>query len=63
MTHDNDYYEVAGGYVAEGMNAWLGLAMEPNQTTKSFGPVIDGEVSDTSIRYDLSDTWRDQGLR
>jgi len=31
-SNDNDYYEVAGGYVAEGMNAWLGFAYAQDQT-------------------------------
>lgn len=30
--NDNDYYEVAGGYVAEGVNAWLGLGWGANKT-------------------------------
>ena len=28
---DNDYYEVAGGYVAEGVNAWLGLGWKADK--------------------------------
>lgn len=29
---DNDYYEVAGGYVTEGVNAWLGLGWKADKT-------------------------------
>jgi hypothetical protein len=47
---DNDYYEVAGGYVAEGVNAWLGAAWAANKTNDFTDPDT-GDPGSTTDMY------------
>ncbi|MDD3619454.1 MAG: hypothetical protein RBR09_09910 [Desulfobulbaceae bacterium] len=55
---DTDYYEVAAGYVVEGMQAWLGLAWnrDMGQTL-----AVDGAGNEFTIDTDDADWWRVKG--
>ncbi|MFA7454072.1 MAG: hypothetical protein WCZ10_06410 [Desulfobulbaceae bacterium] len=67
---DNDYYEVAGGYVAEGMQAWLGLGWtrDQRQTPSLDGDFLVDTFNNNAIflpnqvtDFDNLDQWRVKG--
>lgn len=55
---DNDYYEVAGGYEAEGVKAWLGLAWTRDQSQTLN---VDAMGNEFVTDFDDVDMWRVKG--
>jgi len=57
---DSDYYEVAGGYTAEGINAWLGVAWGKNNLNDSI-PVTGSSTDAYRVKgygdFKISDTF------